>query len=113
MAEERRVAAWIGPSLVIRGDLISSEDVTIAGQVEGNVTVEGHAVTIAGRASVRGDIVARAVAVHGEVIGTITSKGKVEIGETGSVDGDIRAQGMVVTEGAALRGGVKISTPAP
>jgi len=110
MVDERRAAAWIGSSLIIKGDLIGSEDTTIAGQVEGDVTVKGHTLTVAPRAIVRGNIVARAVAVHGEVVGSITSEGKVEVGETGTVEGDIKAPRMVVTEGAILRGRVKISS---
>jgi cytoskeletal protein CcmA (bactofilin family) len=112
MVEERRGAAWIGASLVIKGDLISSEDITIAGRIEGDVTVKGHTLTIASRASVRGNIVARAVAIQGEVIGTIKSEGKIEVGETATIEGDIEAQRMVVTEGATLRGRVQIATPA-
>ena len=112
MVDERSAAAGIGASIVIKGDLISSEDTTIAGQVLGDITIEGHTLTLAPRASVRGNIVAAAVAVHGDVIGTITSPGKIEVGETGSVDGEIRAPRMVLTEGATLRGRIQISGPA-
>jgi cytoskeletal protein CcmA (bactofilin family) len=107
--EERRVAAWIGSSIVIRGDLTSSEDLTIAGTVEGDVAVPKHTLVIAPSARVRGDIVARAVAVHGKVSGSVTADGKVEVGETGSVDGDISTPRMVVAEGAVLRGRVGIA----
>lgn len=113
MAEERRAAAWIGASLIIKGDLISSEDTTIAGQVEGDVTVKGHKLIIASGASVRGNIVARAVAVHGEVIGSIASDGRIEVGETASVEGDVKGPRVVVTEGASLNGRLQISAKAP
>jgi cytoskeletal protein CcmA (bactofilin family) len=108
--KERRVAAWIGASIVIKGDLISSEDMTIAGRIEGDVTVREHTLVIAPRARIQGNVVARAVAVHGEVVGTITAQGKVEVGETGSVDGDITAPRMVVAEGAVLHGRMGIAT---
>lgn len=107
--EERRVAAWIGASIVIKGNLTSLEDMTIAGQVEGDVTVREHTVVIAPRARIRGNIIARAVAVHGEVLGTITAERRVEVGETGSVDGDIVAPRMVVAEGAVLHGQLGIA----
>jgi cytoskeletal protein CcmA (bactofilin family) len=35
----------------------------------------------------------------------------VEIGETGSVDGDVRAPRMVVVEGAVLHGRVAVAAP--
>jgi len=111
MVEERRIAAWIGASVEIKGDLTSSEDLTIAGKVEGDVTVRAHAVTIASEARIRGNITARAVTVHGEVIGTITSEGNVVVGETGNIEGDIKAPRMVVMEGAAMHGRVQMSTP--
>lgn len=112
VVEERRVAAWIGASIVVKGNLTSSEDLTIAGQVEGNVTVREHTLVIAPRGRVRGDIIARTVAVHGEVTGTITADRKVEIGATGSVEGDIKSPRMVVDEGAVLHGRIGITSPA-
>jgi cytoskeletal protein CcmA (bactofilin family) len=110
--EERRASAWIGASIVIKGDVISSEDTTIAGRVDGDVTVSEHTLTIAARASIRGNIVARTVTVQGEVIGSVTAVAKIEIGETGSVEGAMKAPRLVVSEGAALRGPIKMSPPA-
>ncbi len=107
--EERRVAAWIGASIVIKGDLISSEDLTIAGQVEGNVTVKDHSLVVAPQGTIRGNVVAEAVVVHGKVIGNITSAGRVEVGETGTLDGEVKAPRLTVNEGAALRGRLQIS----
>ena len=107
--EERRVAAWIGASVVIEGDVKSSEDMTIAGTVEGNVLVPEHTLVVEAAAKIRGDIVARSAVVHGEVTGTITADQKVEVGEKGSVAGDIIAPRMVVAEGAVVPGRVEIA----
>ena len=109
MVEERRIAAWIGSSVEIKGDLTSSEDLTIAGKVEGDVTVKAHAVTIASEARIRGNITARAVTIQGQVIGTIASEGTVVVGATGNVEGDISAPRMAVAEGAVLHGRVQMS----
>jgi hypothetical protein len=59
--EERRVAAWIGKSILVKGSLTSSEDLTIAGQVEGDISVPEHSLTITSQARIRGNIVARFV----------------------------------------------------
>jgi cytoskeletal protein CcmA (bactofilin family) len=64
---------------------------------------------VAPGARIRGNIVARAVVVHGEVLGTITADRRVEVGDTGSVDGDIVAPRMAVAEGASLRGQLRIA----
>lgn len=111
--EERRLAAWIGESIVIKGNLTSLEDMTIAGRVEGDVTVKEHTVVIAPRARVRGNIVAHTVTIHGEVLGTITAQQKVEVGETGSVEGDISTPRMVVAEGAVLHGQLGVAMASP
>lgn len=110
MQEERREKAWIGGSIVIKGELTSSEDMTLAGRVEGDVSVRQHALVVAPQARVQGDIVAAAVVVHGEVVGTITASRRVEVGETGSVDGDIIAPRMTAADGAVIKGRLKIAT---
>jgi cytoskeletal protein CcmA (bactofilin family) len=107
--EERRVAAWIGGSILIKGDLTSSENVTVAGRVEGDITSRDHAVVIAAGGTVRGNIIARDVVVHGEVLGTITAEGRVEVAPTGAVHGDIVAPRMTFMEGATLHGRLGIA----
>ncbi|MEJ2501802.1 MAG: polymer-forming cytoskeletal protein [Gemmatimonadota bacterium] len=108
MREERRVAAWIGASIVIKGDLTSSEDMTIAGRVEGDVAVPANKLVIAPQAKIRGDIVAREVVVQGDVLGSITADRRLEVGETGSIEGDIDTPRLMVTEGAIMHGKVGI-----
>jgi cytoskeletal protein CcmA (bactofilin family) len=103
------VAAWIGASIVIEGNLTSSEELTIAGRVEGDVAVREHTVTIAPEGRIHGNIVAHSVAVHGHVRGAINAESKLEIGETGSVDGDIRTPRLVLAEGAVLKGRVGVA----
>lgn len=109
MEHERRSAAWISASVVIKGDVTSSEDMTIAGRVEGDVTVKDHALNIDAQAKIKGNVVARAVTVNGEVVGTITSESTVAVGETGSVEGQIKAPRLALTEGATLRGQVQMT----
>ena len=106
--EERRVAAWIGPSIVIKGDVTSSENMTVAGQVDGDITLAAHVLVIAAGGTVRGNIVARAVVVHGAVLGTITADERVEVATTGAVHGDIIAPRMMLAEGATLHGRIGI-----
>ena len=101
---ERRSVAWIGASVVVKGDLMSSEDLMIAGRVEGEIMVPNHGVIIGPKAKIRADIEARTVAVHGEVVGQVTAAERVEIGATGSVRGDVTAPLMAVAEGGVVQG---------
>ncbi len=107
--EERRLTAWIGASILMKGDVTSSENMTVAGRVDGDITVREHALVVAAGGTVRGNIVARDVVVHGEVLGTITAEGRVEVSATGFVHGDIMAPRMMLTEGATLHGRIGIA----
>src|SRR5690606_12896036 len=109
---ERRVAAWIGASIVIKGDLISSEDTTLAGRVEGNVEGAEHSLVIAPGATVEGDGHARTAPLNGEVTGKVTAEQSIEIGSTGSVTGDVVAPRMSIAEGGTLNGKITISPSA-
>jgi len=108
--EERRTVAWVGKSVVFKGDLSSSEDMTIAGRVEGTVTLRDHGLTIGPHAEIRADIVAKTVTVRGAVTGTITADDKVIVSSTGSVEGDVVSPRLALADGAVLRGRVDTLT---
>jgi cytoskeletal protein CcmA (bactofilin family) len=105
-AEERRLIAWVGKSVIFKGDLVSSEDMDIDGRVEGTIDVRGHTLTIGPDADIRATIQAGTVTVLGAVNGTITAEHKVEIRPNGSVEGDIVAPRLAMADGAILRGRV-------
>jgi cytoskeletal protein CcmA (bactofilin family) len=104
--------AWVGKSVLFRGDLISLEDMTIEGQVEGTIELRDHTLTIGRDATIRADIVAKAVTIFGGVTGAITASETVEIAETGSVEGDIDTRRLAMADGAVLRGRVNTGTAA-
>jgi cytoskeletal protein CcmA (bactofilin family) len=110
--EERRVAAWIGSQIVIKGDLTSSEDLTIAGRVEGDVSARAHTLVVAPGASISGNIIARTVSLYGQVTGTITAERKLEVASTGSVDGEVTTPRLVIAEGAELEVRAMVGLPA-
>src|SRR5689334_20042975 len=103
-ADERRAIAWVGKSVIFKGELISSEDMIIDGRVEGTIEVHDHVLTIGPAAQIQADIAARSVTIRGTVTGSITAANLVEIRETGSLEGDITAPHVSVAEGAIVRG---------
>ena len=96
----------IGKSVVIKGELSGSEDLTLEGQVDGKIELKQHVLTIGPHGRVRAQIFAKAVVVLGEVVGNIKAVEKVAIGDTGSVEGDIDAPKVAIAEGARFRGGI-------
>jgi cytoskeletal protein CcmA (bactofilin family) len=96
----------IGKSVVIKGELNGSEDLTIEGHVEGTIQLRDHVLTIGPNGRIRAQVFAKAVIVLGEVTGNVTASEKVDIRDNGSVDGDIVAPRVAIAEGAHFRGSV-------
>ena len=96
----------IGKSVVIKGELNGSEDLTIEGHVEGKIELKDHVLTIGPNGKIKAQVFAKAVIVLGEVNGNVTASEKVDIRDGGSVDGDIVSPRVAIAEGAHFRGSV-------
>jgi cytoskeletal protein CcmA (bactofilin family) len=96
----------IGKSVVIKGELNGSEDLTIEGHVEGKIELKDHVLTIGPNGRIKAQVFAKSVIVLGEVTGNVTASEKVDIRDNGSVDGDIIAPRVAIAEGAHFRGSV-------
>lgn len=105
MADERR-KAWIGGSVLVKGDVVSTEDLMIDGQVQGTIELGDHSLTIGPGASIVADLVAKNVTISGKVTGNVMGAGKVELKSSARVEGDITAPKFVMEDGAALSGKV-------
>ena len=103
---EGRMSARIGKAVRVEGKVISSEDLTIDGHVEGSIELDGHSLTIGLGATITADLVARAVIISGAVVGNVKATERVELRETGSVDGDITTPRFLMADGATVRGTV-------
>jgi cytoskeletal protein CcmA (bactofilin family) len=109
-AEERRVVAWVGKSVIFKGTLISSEDMTIDGRVEGTIEVRNHGLTVGPDADIRAEIVAATATIHGKVVGNIRASGKIDIRATGRIEGDLIAPRIGIADGAVVCGRIDTST---
>jgi cytoskeletal protein CcmA (bactofilin family) len=96
----------IGKSVVIKGELAGSEDLTIEGHVEGKIELKDHVLTIGPNGKIKAQVFAKSVIVLGEVNGNVTATEKVDIRDNGSVDGDIVSPRVAIAEGAHFRGSV-------
>jgi cytoskeletal protein CcmA (bactofilin family) len=96
----------IGKSVVIKGELNGSEDLTIEGHVEGTIQLKEHVLTIGPNGRIKAQVFAKSVIVLGEVTGNVTASDKVDIRDNGSVDGDIVSPRVAIAEGAHFRGSV-------
>jgi cytoskeletal protein CcmA (bactofilin family) len=99
-------AVNIGKSVVIKGELNGSEDLTIEGQVEGKIELRQNVLTIGPNARIKAQVFAKSVVILGEIVGNVSATDKVDIRDNGSVDGDIAAPRVAIAEGAHFRGSI-------
>ncbi len=96
----------IGKSVIIKGDLSGSEDLTIEGQVEGKIELRQNVLTIGPNGKIKAAVFAKAVVIQGEVQGDITASERIDIRDAGSVDGDLSAPRIAIADGAHFRGSI-------
>ena len=101
-----RAVVNIGKSVVIKGELSGSEDLTIEGQVEGKIELSQHVLTIGPKGRIRAQVFGKSIVVLGEVVGNIKATERVAIHDTGTVEGDIAAPKVAIAEGARFRGAI-------
>ena len=108
-SQNERDVVNIGKSVVIKGELNGSEDLTIEGHVEGKIELRDHVLTIGPNGKIKAELYAKSVVVLGEVKGNVTATEKVDIRENGSVERDITSPRVAIAEGAHFRGSVDMA----
>ena len=96
----------IAPELTIDGKIEGNGNVRIAGRFKGDINVNGN-LNIEPSAHVTGQVQAKAVVVAGELNGNIVAAERVELVETGVVNGDVKAGSLSVAAGSRMRGQVE------
>jgi cytoskeletal protein CcmA (bactofilin family) len=94
-----------GKTLLIKGEVISEDDVLIDGRLEGKINVKNR-VTIGKNAVIRADIEARDVVIRGRVAGDIHAVGQVEIVAEGNLHGNIVSPKIIIADGAVFEGNI-------
>jgi len=100
--------ARLGASLHVKGEITGNEDLHIDGIVEGLVHLEDRKLTIGASAKVTADIIAREVAVFGNVKGNLRARDRIEIKKDGSVVGDLTTARIMIEDGAYFKGSIEI-----
>ncbi len=105
--------ASIGPSVTVKGDVTGDEDIYVQGTVDGSVDLPKNHLTIGPGGEVRGEVKARMVTVVGTVDGNISATERIEVCDSGVVDGDITTPRLLIREGAAFNGSITMIAKAP
>lgn len=98
----------IDPHARFNGKYVSDRDLRIEGEASGEIECSGTLI-ISPQAKVRSTITAANVIINGDYEGDVDCGGRFEIGSTGRVKGKVKAQVLVVKEGAHFEGGVMMT----
>jgi cytoskeletal protein CcmA (bactofilin family) len=105
--------ASIGKSIVINGELSGSEDLTIEGRVDGKIELRNHVLTVGANGRITAQVAAKSIVVLGHVTGNLVATDKVDIRESGSVEGDIVAPRVAIADGSHFRGSIDMQRKEP
>jgi cytoskeletal protein CcmA (bactofilin family) len=104
----RADVAHIGKSVLIKGELSGSEDLYLDGEVEGNIELRDHSLTIGPNGRIRANVHAKDIVVHGKVDGNVHANDRVELKRSAVLVGDIATQRIVIEDGAFFKGAIDI-----
>jgi cytoskeletal protein CcmA (bactofilin family) len=97
-------ASILSSDLHIKGNLKTTGDIQIEGQVDGDI--RAHLLTIGEGATVKGELVADDVVINGRIIGRVRGL-KVRLTSTARVEGDIIHKTIAIESGAHFEGSVQ------
>jgi cytoskeletal protein CcmA (bactofilin family) len=93
----------IAAGLTIEGKIEGAGHVRIAGDFKGDVNVQGN-LTIEPGAHLTGGVKADTVIVGGQLDGNIDAASRVELLQTGVLNGELKAGSLTVAAGSRMRG---------
>ena len=102
----------IGTGLVVKGELRGEGPLTVLGQFEGDIVLDG-VLHVGPEGRVDGNLSARTIVVAGVVHGNLSADTRVEILPTGSLTGTVKSVSFTAADGATVKGEVWVEQGAP
>jgi cytoskeletal protein CcmA (bactofilin family) len=99
-----------GETIIIKGEIVAGEDVTLAGTVHGRIAAPGHAVTLTAGSRVTADVDAESIDVAGSLEGTLVASQRLHVRGTADIQGDLQTPRLTIDEGAHVQGKVEMAT---
>ncbi len=95
-----------GASIVIKGQISASEDLFVAGRVEGNIRMDAGVLTVGPGAEVVGEIAAPSAVVNGRIKGNLAVTERLDVRATAVIRGNLSSPALVLADGAEVTGRV-------
>ncbi len=98
----------LGPTLKFKGELRADEDLLIRGKIEGSIQHSSN-LKIGKEGSIKAEVNAEYIEVHGEVDGNLTGSKSVVVRDSANVAGNIYSPTVSLHEGAKFNGSIDMS----
>jgi cytoskeletal protein CcmA (bactofilin family) len=103
------MSTCIGQTIFVKGQLSATEDILIAGRVDGEIQLGEHVLTIQPTAQLTAEVLAKSVIIGGAIRGDIVAGDSIALQNTASVSGKIAAPRIAICDGADFNGRVETS----
>lgn len=104
VAKPKPAASALSSDLHIKGNIKSTGDINVEGQVEGDI--RAHVLVIGEAATIKGEVIADDVVINGRIIGRVRGL-KVRLSSSARVEGDIIHKTIAIESGAHFEGSVQ------
>jgi len=100
-------ATLIGHTVMIKGRLSSRENIRVSGEIQGDIEIPAHRLTVGMGGRLYGDVVAAEVIALGTIEGNVEAKRSFILRASATMTGSVRAPSVTVEEGAFFRGRIE------
>ena len=107
---KRGATAMIGSKVKIDGDIHSSEDLLIEGEVSGTVSLPENELVIGNSGRVMADLNAKTIRIEGHVEGDIKAHERVVITASGNVQGNLSSPRVMLEDGSRFKGSIDMGS---
>jgi cytoskeletal protein CcmA (bactofilin family) len=97
----------IGQTVTIRGRLSSRENIVVEGEIEADIEIPAHRLTIGMAGRMRGNVLAAEVVALGTIDGDVDARQNFALGATARMTGNIRTPSLKIEEGASFKGRIE------
>jgi cytoskeletal protein CcmA (bactofilin family) len=100
-------ATLIGQTVTIKGRLSSQENILVNGEIQGDIEISAHRLTIGIGGRLYGDVRASEVVALGSVEGNLEATQRTTLRASATMTGDIRTPSLRIEEGAFFKGRIE------
>jgi cytoskeletal protein CcmA (bactofilin family) len=101
----------LGRTVAVKGEIRAEEDLVIDGQMEGRLDLGQNRLVVGPNGTVRADIIAREVDLHGVINGNVVASDRVILRNNSKLVGDLKMASIVIEDGAYFKGSIDITRP--